>query len=168
MTTDRSRAAARVNLVQAHKAQQAMSPRARARTQPEGRARRKPGSTGEGEFYHVEVRPKTEFTTFRTQDVGDRGGIERVAGKRTSGSWDTQKWLIAKTHAHIENGGLVADSKDAREVLDELGSAPKHLGGDRFKARPRPNVPEDEKPTVAQQKARQRNIRKAQAARRSS
>ena len=159
MTTEKQREAARANLAKARKAQQAMSSKNRARAQPEGRARRKPGTTGEGEFYHVEVRPKTEFTTFRTQDVGDRGGIERVAGKRASGSWDTQKWLIAKTHAHVQNGRLVADSEDAREVLDELGSAPEHLGGDRFEAKPRPDVPEDEKPTAAQ--------RKAQAARRS-
>ena len=167
MTTEKQRAAARKNLAQARKAQHAMSSKARARAQPEGRERQKPGTTGKGEFYHVEVRPKTQFTTFRTQDVGARGGIERVAGKRTSGSWDTQKWLIAKTHAHVENGRLVADSQDAREVLDELGSAPVHISGDRFKAKPRPNVPEDEKPTAAQEQARQRNIRKAQAARRS-
>jgi hypothetical protein len=40
--------------------------------------------------------------------------------------------------------------------------------GDRFKAAPRPNVPEEAKPTVAQRQARQRNIKKAQAARRKS
>jgi hypothetical protein len=34
--------------------------------------------------------------------------------------------------------------------LAELGSKPVHVGGDRFKAAPRPNVPESKKPTPAQ------------------
>ena len=43
--------------------------------------RQKPGSTGEGEYYHIEVLPKTGFVAFRTQDVGKSGHIQRVAGK---------------------------------------------------------------------------------------
>jgi hypothetical protein len=50
-------------------------------------------------------------------------------------------------------------------VLDSLGSEPRHLSGDRFKAAPRPNVRERDKPTPAQKKARQTNILKARAAR---
>lgn len=130
-----------------------------------GAARAKPGATGEGAFYHIEVRPKGEFRTFRNQDVGSRGGIERVAGQRASGSWSTQKWLISKDAAHIEGDRLVADSEEARDLLDKLGSPPQHLGGDRFKASDRPNVPERDKPTKAQVAARMRNIKKAQAAR---
>jgi hypothetical protein len=159
--------AAKKNVKKAQEAWQGMSSRQHSLAQPEGRARQKPGTTGEGEFFHVEVRPKSQFVTFRTQDVGEKGGIERVAGKRESGSWDTQKWLISKEFAHIENEKLVADTEDARRVLEELGSEPVHLRGDRFKAKPRPNVPEREKPTEAQQKAQQENIKKAQAARRS-
>jgi hypothetical protein len=137
----------------------------RAGAQPEG-DRAKLGSSGEGDFFHIEVRPKGEFQTFRTQDIGEEGGIERVAGQRSSGSWDTQKWLISKKHAHIgDNGKLVADTKDAREVLDRLGSTPEHVEADRFKAKPRPNVPESDKPTPAQDRARHENIKKAQAAR---
>lgn len=142
-----------------------MSSRARATNQPEGRGRAKPGATGRGEYYHIEVRPSSEFTAFRTQDVGDKGGIERVAGKRSSGSWDTQKWLISKSHAHVEDERIVADTSDAKEVLRDLGSKPRHVLGDRFKASPRPDVPEREKPTVAQRRARRQTIRKAQAAR---
>lgn len=127
----------------------------------------KPGTTGKGDYYHIEVRPKKEFTTFRTQDVGEKGGVQRVAGKRGSGSWDTQKWLIGKDEAHMEGDNLVPDTKEAREVLKNLGSKPAHIRGDRFKAKPRENVPEKEKPTPAQKRARQRNIKKAQAARRS-
>jgi hypothetical protein len=143
-----------------------MSSRTRTTAQPQGRSRTKPGATGRGAFFHIEVRPKEQFKAFRTQDVGERGGIERVAGKRTSGSWDTQKWLISKEHAHLEGGRLVPDTEDAERVLESLGSAPHHIGGDRFEAKPRPNVPEGEKPTPAQQRARRSNVKKAQAVRR--
>lgn len=166
MTTARQRQTARVNMKKARAAWQAMSRRAHARAQPEGRSRSKPATKGSGAFYHVEVRPKREFRTFRTQDVGEKGGIERVAGKRASGSWDTVKWLIAKDHAHMRNGRLVADSEDARKVLETLGAVPVHVRGDRFTAKDRPNVPEREKPTAAQRRAQRRNIGKAQAARR--
>lgn len=164
MPTARQREAARENVRRARQAWKGMSPLARSRAQPEG-DRAKPGSSGAGEFFHIEVRPKGEFKTFRTQDVGESGGIERVAGKRSSGSWDTQKWLISKEHAHLEDGKLIADSADARKVFEQLGSAPTHVGADRFKAKPRPNVPEGDKPTAAQKKARERNIEKAQQAR---
>ena len=117
-----------------------MTPTSCSKAQP-ARRRATPGSTGEGDFYHIEVRPKTDFLTFRNQDVGRKGGIERVAGKRSTGSWDTQKWLIAKELAHVEDGRLVPDSEHARKVLAELGSTPVHVGGDRFKAAPRPNMP---------------------------
>ncbi len=127
-------------------------------------SRAKPGSSGEGDFFHIEVRPKGEFKTFRTQDVGEKGGIERVAGKRGSGSWETQKWLIGKRHAHIENGRLVADTEDARQVIEQLGSDLHHIDADRFEAKPRPDVPEKDKPTPAQTRARRQNIKKAQAA----
>ena len=157
--------AARANIKKAQKTWRQMSSRARATAQPEGRGRAKPGATSRGEYYHIEVRPSSEFTTFRTQDVGDKGGIERVAGKRSSGSWDTQKWLISKSHAHVEDGRIVADTSDAKEVLRDLGSEPRHVAGDKFRASPRPNVPEREKPTAAQRRARRQNIRKAQAAR---
>lgn len=166
MPTSKRKTAARRNIKKAQRTWQRMSSRQRARAQPEGRSRARPGSQGGGKFYHVEVRPKREFKTFRTQDVGSRGGIERVAGKRSSGRWDTQKWLIGKEHAHIENGRLVADTAEARKVLKALGAAPKLIRADRFRARPRPNVPERAKPTPAQQRARQRNIKKAQSARR--
>ena len=134
-------------------------------TPSKGRARRKPGSTGKGNYFHVEVRPTEQFVSFRTQDVGAPGHIQRVAGRRSSGSWATVKWLIGKTDAHLEHGRLAADTDDAREVLEQLGSAPVHMQGDRFHARPRPNIPEAAKPTQAQQRAWQANIKKAQAAR---
>lgn len=166
MTTERQREAARKNIRKAQAVWASMSSRQHAAAQPEGRARRKPGTGGEGNYYHVEVRGSEDFATFRTQDVGEPGHIQRVAGKRGSGSWDTVKWLISKDDAHVEQGSLVADTPEARDVLSELGSQPVHLKGDIFEARPRPNVPEREKPTPAQKRARTTNIKKAQAARR--
>jgi len=164
MATQKQREAACENVKKAQQAWREMTRTERARAQPQG-DRAEPGSSGEGEFFHVELRPRGEFRTFRTQDVGNSGGIERVAGKRESGSWDTQKWLIGKEHAHMEGDRLVPDSEDARDVLAELGSTPVHVRADRFRAKPRPNVPEREKPTAAQQEARRANIKKAQAAR---
>jgi hypothetical protein len=159
------RTAAKTNIEKAQKAWRSMSSRARAKAQPEGRWRANPGTTGSGSYFHIEVRRRADFSTFRTQDVGERGGIQRVAGKRSSGSWDTQKWLIGKGHAHVAEGRLIPDTQDARGVLESLAPAPTHVRGDRFTAKPRPNVPEREKPTQAQKNARKRNITKAQAAR---
>ncbi len=127
--------------------------------------RKAPGSGGQGEYYHVEVRPGEDFVTYRTQDVGDPGHVQRVAGKRESGSWATVKWLIDKNDAHVEGDTLVGDTSDAKDVLKKLGSKPVRKSGDRFEAQPRRNVPEKSKPTAAQNKARSQNIKKAQTAR---
>jgi hypothetical protein len=126
--------------------------------------RKAPGSGGEGEYYHVEVRPGDDFVSFRTQDVGDPGHIQRVAGKRESGSWATVKWLIGKEDAHVSGDSLVPDTKDAKDVIKKLGSKPVHKEGDLFEAKPRRNVAERAKPTAAQKKARSQNIKKAQTA----
>ena len=135
-------------------------------TRSNGSTRQKPGSGGSGNYYHVEVREGDDFETFRTQDVGDEGHLQRVAGKRGSGSWATVKWLISKEDAHVEDGKLVPDTKDAKDLIKKLGSKPVHVRGDRFKAKDRPNVAEKAKPTPAQTRARRQNIKKAQAARR--
>ena len=50
-------------------------------------------------------------------------------------------------------------------VMGSLGSTAVRVIGDRFKAKPRRNIPESEKPTPAMRRAQLRNIRKAQAAR---
>ena len=144
-----------------------MTPRERASAQPEGRRRAKPGAKGEGDYFRIVVRPKEQFTTFRYHDVGEKGHILRLAGKRSSGSWDTQAWLISKDDARIEGDTLVAATDDARGVIEALGSKPKYVKGDIFEAKDRPNVPESEKPTEAQQRARAENIKKAQQAQRS-
>src|SRR5581483_7369017 len=122
MATEKQREAARRNIRKAQAAWQAMSHQEHARAQPQGRERDKPGTGGEGDYYRIRVRPKDEFKTFRTQDVGEPGHVQRIAGKRESGSWYTQTWLISKQDAHVTEGKLVPDSAEARKVVDELGS----------------------------------------------
>ena len=165
MATTKQRQAARKNIKKAQSRWRSMSSREHARSQPEGTGRKRPGAGG-GSFYRVEVRPKSEFVTFRTQDVGGKGHIERVAGKRSSGSWATVAWLIGKEDAHVSGRKLVADTRDAKNLLKKLGSEPVRRSGDRFDAKDRPNIPERAKPTAAQKRARSTNIKKAQAARR--
>jgi hypothetical protein len=97
-------------------------------------------------------------------DVGAPGGVERAAGKRASGSRDAAKWLVEKTHAHVEDGRLVADTAEAKKLFNSLVSSPVHVEGDRFRAKPRRDVPKDEKPTPAMRRAQLANIKKAQAA----
>lgn len=69
---------------------------------------------------------------------------------------------------------LVPDTDDTREVIERLGSVPRHIKGDIFEAEDkqslrvdalRPDIPERKKPTEAQQRAYMHNIRLAQKAR---
>ena len=130
-------------------------------SQFQGSRRQKPGGTGQGNYYHVEVRDGGDFETFRTQDVGGPGHLQRVSGKRASGSWATVKWLIGKEDAHVEGGKLVGDTKDTKDLLKKLRTKPVRIRGDRFEAKPRRNVPERSKPTAAQTRARRQNIKQA-------
>lgn len=102
-----------------------------------GSSRKAPGSSGQGAYYHIELRPDDDFVTYRTQDVGDPGHIQRVAGKREGGSWATVKWLIAKEDAHVEGDTLVGDTSDAKDVLKSLRSKAVRKSGDRFEAKVR-------------------------------
>jgi len=73
----------------------------------------------------------------------------------------TVKWLIEKEDAHVEDGKLVGDSRDTRDLIRKLGSKPVKIHGDRFEARSPRNVSERSKPTAAQTRARRQNINKA-------
>ncbi|HYK08762.1 MAG TPA: hypothetical protein VEW42_04670 [Candidatus Eisenbacteria bacterium] len=166
MASKKQSDAAKKNIKKAQQAWKKMTSRQHSLAQPQGKSRKRPGEVGEGMYFRVVVRPKSEFVTFRNHDVGRKGGaLQRLAGKRQSGSWDTQAWLINKKSAHIQGDILVADSHDVQDLLDTLGSKPVHVKGDIFKAKDRPNIPEKEKPTLAQRKARLENIEKAQHAR---
>jgi len=127
--------------------------------------RKVPGSTGKGKFYRINVRPKGEFTSFRVQDVGKKGGLERLAGHRASGSWDTVTWLVEKKDAHVKNGHLIVTGAKAKSVLKNISGHIYHVKGDIFRAHPEKNVPEAAKPTLAMRRAQRANIKKAQRAR---
>ncbi len=137
----------------------------KAKAQPKKKGRAKPGTVGEGKFYRVAVRPKNEFVVFRNHDVGRKGHLQRIAGKRKNGTWDTQAWLIAKTDAHVSGEKLVGDSADVKKLLSGFQTKPKKIKGDVFMAKGRRNIPEKEKPTPAMKKAQKSNIKKAQAVR---
>lgn len=164
--TRKQTSAAKKNIKKAQTKWRNMTHRQHALAQPQGRSRKKPGTTGEGKFYRIEVRPKSEFTSFRVQDVGKRGGLERLAGRRGSGSWGTATWLISKRDAHVtKDKKLVIDDEKARSFLKQISGKITHLKGDIFTAQPRKNVPEKSKPTPLQRKAQMANIKKAQRAR---
>lgn len=166
MTPQKRRAIARKNIKKAQARWKAMSHRERALAQPQGRGRKKPGSTGKGHFYRIMVRPKSEFVTFRVQDVGGKGGLERLAGKRSSGSWDTVSWLIEKKDAKVmSNGQLRVTGAKARSVLKNIRGPIMHVKGDIFQAHSRRNIPEAEKPTAAMRRAQRKNIKKAHRSR---
>jgi len=164
MAVRKQTTAARKNIKKAQAKWKGMSSRQHSMAQPEGRGRAKPGTKGTGDYYRIVVRPKEEFVAFRTQDVGSPGHLQRLAGKRSSGSWATEAWLVSKQDAHLESGRLVADSRDAKDLLRKLRTKPEHVRGDVFQAKDRRNVPEQEKPTSAQKRARSANIKKAQQA----
>jgi hypothetical protein len=117
---------------------------------------------GPGHFYHIQIRPSSEFVSFRTQDVGRKGHIQRVAGRRPSGSWATIKWLIAKQDAHVEGEQLVADTAAARTLIKKLGSTPVHTYGDRFSAKPAPRAREASRtPATAKARAQREPAKKS-------
>jgi hypothetical protein len=130
-------------------------------TKPQGTKRRQPGA----DFYRVEVRPRKGFVTFRTQDVGGKGRIERVAGQRQSGSWGTVAWLISKQDAHVSGRTLVADSRDAKQVFRRLGGKPVHRSGNRFVTPNRPELTGVTKPSMSQRIARSRRVQRSQRTR---
>lgn len=167
MTTQKQKIAARRNIRKAQQKWRSMTKREHSLAQPEGRRRKLPGTTGAGKFYRIEVRPKGEFVIFRNQDVGKKGGLERLAGRRGSGSWDTISWLVSKNGAHVDqHGHLKIDDPKMRTALKQVRGRIVHVKGDVFRAHPRKNVPESEKPTRAERSAQRKNLKKAQLAHR--
>jgi len=165
MASSKQKKAAKRNIKKAQRKWKSMTHRQHARAQPQGRGRKKSGTTGKGKFYRIVVRPKSEFSSFRNQDVGKKGHVQRLAGRRKSGSWATQAWLIAKTDAKVSGRTLAGKTKHAKQVISKLKRKPVKVKGDIFQAGPRKNVPEKSKPTKKMRKAQKRNIKKAQAAR---
>lgn len=131
---------------------------------PKKQQRAKPGTTGRGKYYRIIVRPKEDFVSFRIQDIGRKGHTQRLAGRRSSGSWDTQAWLISKEDARLKDGKLVSKSASVKKLISTLGTVPIYVKGDIFKARDRKNIPEKE-PTMAKRWVQTKNIKKRQIAR---
>jgi hypothetical protein len=95
---------------------------------------------GDGyEYYRIILRPNDDFETFRYQDIGRPGHIQRLSGKHLGGYWDDQAWLISKGDAHLAGDTLVADTTEARHVLEAF-SPLVHVGGNIFKGRPRQDM----------------------------
>jgi hypothetical protein len=140
MPTPLQRQSAQKNIRKAQAKWKSMSPKQRSLAQPEGKSRQRPGAGG-GKFYRIEVRSKTDFVTFRTQDIGEPGHVERIAGKRSSGSWDTVTWLIAKNDAHLDGGKLIIDDPKSKTILKQIEGPITHKKSDVFRARPRKNTP---------------------------
>jgi hypothetical protein len=165
MASEKQKTSARRNIKKAQKKWSSMSSRQRALAQPQGRARKKPGTGGKATYYRIVVRPKSEFSSFRSHDVGRKGHVIRLAGKRKSGTWDTHAWLIGKEDAKISGNTLVGTSASVKKVLSQLRTKPRRVRGFIFEAKSRKNIPEKSKPTPSMKRAQTRNIKKAQAAR---
>jgi hypothetical protein len=93
------------------------------------------GKEGCGDYFYLEVRPRTQYKFFRFHDVGEPGHIQRLAGQKDDGSWEDQGWIISKRDAHMEHHFLKADSKNAEEILEIYGPA-HHVEADVFIGHP--------------------------------
>lgn len=99
--------------------------------------RKEPGSTGEGQYFHLIVRPKDQFTLFETKDVGRRGHSLLVLGKTKEGKWSTHKWLINKKDAYVNlDGALKSDDYRIQQILDYCNGNLTHSEGDIFQVMP--------------------------------
>lgn len=94
-----------------------------------------------GKYFRIVVRSKSEFKTPDVKKDQIGGGVVRVAGKRISGLWDTQVWLISQREAHMENRKLVPDTQFARYAVKSLATEPKWVRNNIFRARDRFRIP---------------------------
>jgi hypothetical protein len=165
MASAKQRAAARKNVKKAQARWRAMSRRQHARSQPQGGARKRPGTGGGGKFFRIEVRPGTRFASYRMQTLGRPGHTKRLAGRTAQGTWATKSWLVAKSDARMKGSTLViVDARAKRAIAKGVRGPIRHFKGDIFRAKPRRDVPEGEKPTPAMRRAQRKNIKKAQRA----
>ena len=122
MVSKKQTSATKKNIKKAQEKWKSMSSSQRALAQPEGRERKRPGAGG-GNFYRINVRSKSQFVDFRTQDVGEKGHLERIAGKRKNGNWATQCWLVSKKDAVVRGGKLFGKTNSVKDLLKTLGRA---------------------------------------------
>lgn len=141
MATVKQIQTARQNIKKAQTVWQNMSKRQRKHRRTDGVSRKKPGMGNDGDYYRVIIRPKSEFAMFRTHDVGRVGHSQRIAGKRSSGSWATHSWLIHKDDAFVESGKLKSKKSKIKNILGKLRGPIKKHKGNIFHAKPRKNMP---------------------------
>jgi hypothetical protein len=138
---------------------------AHAITQPEDKKEGKISKKNKSNYFRIIVRPKDEFSSFRYQDVGEPGHIQRLTGRRQDGSWDTQAWLISKQDAHVEDDRLITDTKEARELVKQLEADLKYVRENVFEAKSFRNVPQKVGTRAKKHDVRRENIRDAITAR---
>lgn len=94
-------------------------------------------SIGSGRYFHVEVRPKTDFNAFYTKDVGRTGHSLLVLGrKKKDGKWAAHLWLINKKDAYItESGKLDSEDRRVKQILDYVDGDLVHKEKDTFYVR---------------------------------
>jgi hypothetical protein len=83
-------------------------------------------------YFRIIVRPEDKYKSFRHKDIGAQGRIIRVSGRKNSGSWDTQAWLISKDYAYQEDEKLIAESDEVRDLFEGFSGPPKRLEGDTY------------------------------------
>lgn len=151
--TSKVRAAAKKNIKKAQAKGKSLSKSTHKKAQPKGPDRQRPGAGG-GRFYRIEIRPKTEFATFRTQDLGGPGHLERIGGKRKDGSWDTVTWLIAKGDAHVSGSNLIIDNPRVKSVLKQIAPPIVHQKGDVFTAKAKKDMPKRNRASSSRKKTK--------------
>lgn len=102
--------------------------------------------------YRITVRPKNQYTTFRTQEIVP--GLKRIAGRRFNGTWVTVTWLVSKDCARLdERECLIISNRKIHVLMDHIKSPIKPVDGDVFKAEPVLHAPELPPPVVEVVKA---------------
>src|SRR3989339_274055 len=82
MATKKQIEASKKNIKKAQEKWKSMTHRQHALVQPQGRARKKPGSIGEGNFFRITIRPKGEFVSYKNHDIGIKGDIFEAKPKK--------------------------------------------------------------------------------------
>jgi hypothetical protein len=148
MVTPTQKSASKKNLKRAQPVWQGMSFHKHAMSGSVVSKRAATGITSHDEYYRIIVRPKEQFTIFRTQDIGKPGALQRLAGKCSGGTWATQAWLVNKGSAHVEGKKLVADNKDVQDLIRQLGSQPVLEKDDIFSTKSSSTIIRTNKPAM--------------------
>jgi len=85
-----------------------------------------------GTYFRINVRPRNQFVEFNSEYVDKDNGIQQIVGKKPTGEWLTQSWIIDKSAAHVKSGALIADTKSVSKLLMVLDGSIKHIEGDVF------------------------------------